>query len=56
MKALTIFGLIAVTAMLVSYPLEKRSHWFNRRHYPASRVGDEAVSSITSATVDCGRS
>jgi hypothetical protein len=28
MKPLTIFGLIAVTAMLVSYALEKRSHWF----------------------------
>ena len=25
---LTIFGLFAVTAMLVSYALEKRSHWF----------------------------
>ena len=24
---LTIFGLIAVTAMLVTYALEKRSHW-----------------------------
>ncbi len=28
MKPLTIFGLIAVTAMLVSYAMEKRSHWF----------------------------
>ena len=28
MKPLTIFGLISVTAMLVSYALEKRSHWF----------------------------
>jgi hypothetical protein len=28
MKALTIFGLFAVTAMLVSYAMEKRSHWF----------------------------
>ena len=27
-KPLTIFGLAAVTAMLVSYALEKRSHWF----------------------------
>jgi len=27
-KPLTIFGLAAVTAMLVSYTLEKRSHWF----------------------------
>jgi len=26
--ALTLFGLIAVTAMLVCYALEKRSHWF----------------------------
>jgi hypothetical protein len=28
MKPLTIFGLVAATAMLVSYALEKRSHWF----------------------------
>ena len=28
MKPLTAFGLVAVTAMLVSYALEKRSHWF----------------------------
>lgn len=28
MDGLTIFGLIAVTAMLVCYALEKRSSWF----------------------------
>ena len=28
MDALTLFGLFAVTAMLVSYALEDRSHWF----------------------------
>ncbi|HXN72075.1 MAG TPA: hypothetical protein VN861_05930 [Candidatus Acidoferrales bacterium] len=28
MKPLTIFGLFAVTAMLLSYALEKRSPWF----------------------------
>jgi hypothetical protein len=28
MDHLTIFGLIAVTAMLVCYALEDRSHWF----------------------------
>jgi hypothetical protein len=28
MNRLTIFGLFAVTAMLVFYALEKRSHWF----------------------------
>ena len=28
MNALTIFGLFAVTAMLVFYALEHRSHWF----------------------------
>jgi hypothetical protein len=28
MDSLTFFGLIAVTAMLVFYALEKRSHWF----------------------------
>ena len=28
MDALTLFGLFAVSAMLVSYALENRSHWF----------------------------
>ena len=28
MDRLTMFGLFAVTAMLVFYVLEKRSHWF----------------------------
>lgn len=28
MDGLTLFGLVAVTAMLVFYTLEKRSHWF----------------------------
>jgi len=28
MDRLTIFGLVAVTAMLVTYALEKRSAWF----------------------------
>jgi hypothetical protein len=28
MDGLTLFGLVAVTAMLVFYALEKRSHWF----------------------------
>lgn len=28
MSALTVFGLVAVTAMLVFYALEKRSPWF----------------------------
>jgi hypothetical protein len=28
MKSLTAFGLFAVTAMLISYALEKRSPWF----------------------------
>jgi hypothetical protein len=28
MDGLTIFGLAAVTAMLVFYAFEKRSHWF----------------------------
>ena len=28
MDRLTIFGLFAVTAMLVTYAVEKRSHWF----------------------------
>jgi hypothetical protein len=28
MDALTLFGLFAVTAMLVFYALEDRSHWF----------------------------
>jgi hypothetical protein len=28
MDPLTAFGLVAVTAMLVCYALERRSHWF----------------------------
>ncbi len=28
MNGLTLFGLFAVTAMLVCYALESRSHWF----------------------------
>jgi hypothetical protein len=28
MDGLTLFGLLAVTLMLVFYALEKRSHWF----------------------------
>ena len=28
MDALSLFGLFAVTAMLVAYALEDRSHWF----------------------------
>jgi hypothetical protein len=28
MDGLTLFGLLAVTLMLVCYALEKRSHWF----------------------------
>jgi hypothetical protein len=28
LNPLTLFGLFAVTAMLVTYALEKRSHWF----------------------------
>ena len=28
MDTLTLFGLFAVTAMLVTYALEDRSHWF----------------------------
>jgi hypothetical protein len=28
MSQLSLFGLFAVTAMLVSYALENRSHWF----------------------------
>ena len=28
MDALTLFGLVAVSAMLVTYTLESRSHWF----------------------------
>ena len=28
MDGMTLFGLFAVTAMLVSYALEDRSHWF----------------------------
>jgi hypothetical protein len=37
MDRLTIFGLFAVTAMLVTYALEKRSHWFTLA-FAGSRV------------------
>ena len=36
MNTLTLFGLFAVTAMLVTYALERRSPWFIRRSlFPA---------------------
>jgi len=39
MKALTIFGLIAVTLMLVFYALEKRSRWYTLAFAAACVLG-----------------
>ncbi len=39
MDALTAFGLFAVTAMLVCYALEARSHWFGLGFAGACALG-----------------
>jgi hypothetical protein len=39
LSRLSIFGLFAVTAMLVCYALEKRSHWFNLGFAAACALG-----------------
>jgi len=39
LSGLSIFGLFAVTAMLVCYALEKRSHWFNLGFAVACALG-----------------
>jgi hypothetical protein len=39
MDPLAIFGLFAVTAMLVCYALEKRSHWFTLAFAAACLAG-----------------
>ncbi len=39
MDRLTLFGLFAVTAMLVTYALEARSHWFILAFTPVSFIG-----------------
>jgi hypothetical protein len=39
MKALTVFGLIAVTLMLVFYALEKRSRWYTLAFAAACALG-----------------
>jgi hypothetical protein len=39
MSSLTIFGLFAVTAMLVCYTLEDRSHWFVLLFATSSALG-----------------
>jgi hypothetical protein len=39
MDALSLFGLFAVTAMLVSYALEDRSHWFIAAFAAACALG-----------------
>jgi hypothetical protein len=36
MDALSLFGLFAVSAMLVCYALERRSHWFILAQYTVS--------------------
>ena len=39
MSALSAFGLFAVTAMLVTYALEDRSHWFTMAFAGACGLG-----------------
>ena len=39
MDRLTAFGLVAVTAMLVTYALENRSHWFTLAFAAACVLG-----------------
>jgi hypothetical protein len=39
MDALTLFGLFAVTAMLVCYALEPRDHWFTLAFAGACALG-----------------
>lgn len=39
MDRLTIFGLFAVSAMLVTYALESRSHWFTLAFAMACALG-----------------
>jgi len=39
MDVLTLFGLFAVTAMLVTYALEARSHWFTLAFACACALG-----------------
>jgi hypothetical protein len=39
MKALTVFGLVAVTLMLVFYALEKRSRWYTLAFAAACVLG-----------------
>ena len=39
MDRLTAFGLVAVTAMLVTYALEARSHWFTLAFAAACVMG-----------------
>ena len=39
MDTLTLFGLAAVTAMLVTYSLEARSHWFTLAFAVACSLG-----------------
>ena len=39
MGALTVFGLFAVTAMMVCYALEQRSHWYTLGFAAACGLG-----------------
>ena len=39
MDSLSLFGLLAVTAMLVAYALEERSHWFSLAFAGACALG-----------------
>ena len=44
MDALTLFGLFAVSAMLVCYALESRSHWFVLLFAGACALGSSMAS------------
>ena len=55
MDALTAFGLFAVTAMLVCYALEDRSHWFVLAFAAACALGS-AYGFLQGVAVRSGRS
>jgi hypothetical protein len=54
MDALTAFGLFAVTAMLVCYALEDRSHWFVLAFAGACALGS-AYGFLQGGLLDCWR-
>jgi len=55
MDRLTLFGLFAVTAMLVCYALEERSRWFTLAFAAAVRSDRPTGSSKARGRSDCWR-